>query len=835
MYTLITFLLLLSSYALLRAHSPSPVADGGGPGWGWWSVFILANIAAAYAHYFAFVVIAFQLLYSLLNIIPHPASRISYLVSRIALAFLAILLSFLPWTPFVIARFGQDASYWQGALKLDEAVRHIFINFTMGESVLEAQAQWIAVGWLVCLVVGLLAWAIASRRACPEPARKSRLVEGSQVAEPALSRLARAALSKGRRSPILFVVLYLVIPLALLLLLFYRNPKFNARYLMIASPAFFLLLAMGLASLLSLARRKNPFAVFASIAVFVFLGFTSAYADSNAYFDPAFSKASFRDVAQYIDEHIAPDDAIILTSGHLFPAFDYYYRGEAPVVRLPDDATLNTDHVVGYDAANVLNQTLAGKRGAWVVMWQDEVVDPNGFIPMSLSSRGQEQKIEGTSFYQVRLRHWMLSPDARFDTAPQPVVARAANFKDKIKLFGFDSPTPTPADQGASFNLYWQSLDTFADDYQVALRVLDAAGNLWGKQDRRPAGYNYPTTRWRKGENLFGAYTVPLVAGAPAGNYFVEVTFYTASNPSGLDVLAPNSAPLGKAVKLGPIPVLPASKPASYAALNIQNSISQPLGPFTLLGYQLSRDKASAGETIPLTLFWRADVKPDKDYSFRLLFGDFVSDPFPISNLQFPTSTWRAGEIVRSQYSVAIPAEAKAGTLDLQITLGEGKALALAPFTIEKTDRVFVKPAIPFAQNTTFGDNYLALVGYNVTAAVKPGETVKLDLIWQARAKMDKPYTVFVHLLDKDGKVVAQKDAQPQNGARPTTGWVANEYLTDNYELPIPSNTAPGNYQIEIGWYDAKDPTYARLQVLDDGGVSVGDNVILRTTVKIGQ
>ena len=814
MYTLITFLLLLSSYALLRAHAPSPVTDGGGPGWGWWSVFTLANIAAIYTHYFAFVVIAFQLLYALYVL------RFTFL-RRAAISFILILLAFLPWTPFVIARFGQDASYWQGALKLDEAVRHIFINFTMGESVLEAQAQWIAVGWLGCLVVGLLAWVVTSRK--------------SQVAEPALRRLRGADLSKGRRSPILFVVLYLVIPLALLLLLFYRNPKFNARYLMIASPAFFLLLAVGLASLLSLARRKNPFAVFVSFAVFAFLGFTSGYADSNAYFDPAFSKASFRDVAQYVDEHIAPDEAIILTSGHLFPVFDYYYRGEAPQVRLPDDATLNTDHVIGYDSANVLNQTIAGKRGVWVVMWQDEVVDPNGFIPMLLSSRGKEQKIEGTSFYQVRLRHWTLSPDARFDTTPQPVVARTANFKDKIKLFGFDSPIPTPADQGASFNLYWQSRDSFADDYQVALRVLDAAGNLWGKQDRRPAGYNYPTTRWKKGENLFGAYTVPLVAGAPAGNYFVEVTFYTASTPSGLDVLAPNNAPSGKAVKLGPIPVLPAIKPATYASLNIQNSISQPLGPFTLLGYQLSRDKASAGETIPLTLFWRADGKPDKDYSFRLLFGDFVSDPFPISNLQFPTSTWRAGEIVRSQYAVAIPAEAKAGAVNFQVVLSDGSALALAPFTIEKTDRVFVKPTVPFAQNATFGDNYLALVGYNVAAVVKPGETVKLDLVWQARGKMDKPYTVFVHVLDKDGKVVAQKDAQPQNGARPTTGWVANEYLADNYDLPIASNTAPGNYQIEIGWYDAKDPTYARLQVLDDGGVSVGDNVILRTTVKIGQ
>ena len=74
-----------------------------------------------------------------------------------------------------------------------------------------------------------------------------------------------------------------------------------------------------------------------------------------------------------------------------------------------------------------------------------------------------------------------------------------------------------------------------------------------------------------------------------SGEYFVEVSLYTAQNPSGLDVLAPNGAPLGKSVKLGPIAVLPATTPPTFASLNTlrENTISAPLGPFTLLGYQL--------------------------------------------------------------------------------------------------------------------------------------------------------------------------------------------------------------------------------------------------------
>lgn len=802
MYTLITFLLLLSSYLLVRALEAS---NGRAP---LWTAFALVNAAAVYTHYFAFVIIAFQALYTLFRI-----ARTRWQGWRSAfLSFAAVSVAFLPWTPFVVARLGQDASYWQGALKLDEALRHILINFTAGESVLEGVAQWIAAGWMAILVIGLAAWAV-----------RTRLGRG------------------GKAGPVLFALLYLLVPLILLLFLFYRNPKFNARYLMIASPAFFILLGVGLYALVSSSAQRNRWARAAAVALSAvagaFLLSTSLYADANAYFDPAFTKASFRDVARYVESHIAPGEAVLLTSGHLFPAFDYYYRGSAPQIRLPDDPTLNTDHVIGYDAANVLNQTLANARGVWVVLWQDEVVDPNGFIPMLLSSAGRETKIADASFYQVRLRHWTFDSGVRVPAAPEPGTARAANFKDKVALLGFDAPTPTPADTGASFNLYYQALDASSDDYQVALRVRDAAGNLWGKQDRRPAGYNYPTTRWKKGEALFGAYTVPLLAGAPAGNYFVEVNFYAASDPSGLDVLAPNGAPVGKTVKVGPIPVLPAAQPASYAALNIQSSVSQTLGPFTLLGYQLGREKASAGEAIPLTLFWRADSKPDKDYRFRLWLGSSPTALMPLANAQFPTSQWRAGETVRGQYLIEIPPDAAAGMQEIKLSLDwgtdAGQALVLAPFAVEKTDRVFVEPNVTFAQRATFGSDYLALVGYDAPATARAGDSMIVSLVWQARGKMDKPYTEFIHLLDKDGKVVAQKDGEPVNGTRPTSGWVANEYITDIFNIPVKADVPPGTYQIEIGWYDAKDPAFARLAALDAGGAPAGDHIILQSSIGI--
>lgn len=857
MYTLITFLGLLSSYALLRALHPAPTSaayrtSDSSPAAPspllrersrtWWIVFVLANIAAVYTHYFAFTLLVFQFLYALYVILAtrnhrlevgnlpgevqdsqlelsDTPSAIRYPLSAIRaplLAFAAILIAFLPWVPFMLNRLGEDASYFRGDLKLDEAVRHIFINFSVGESVLENIAQYIAVGWLVVLALALIAYLIANRKPSP--------------------------LHRSTSSPLLFSALYLVVPLVLLLLLFSRNPKFNARYLMLASPGFYLLLGAGLASLWQLLRSRNLLARAISAAAFLlafsFLLLTSAYSISNAYFDPAFTKADFRGVAKYVAANAQDDEAILLTSGHLFPAFDYYYRdAKLPELRLPDEATLNAENVLSFDAANELNRALAGRRGAWLVLWQDEVADPNGVVPMLLSARGVEQT-QDAAFWQVRLRHWRFPETfAPLPAAPEIKHPQEANFQNTFKLLGWDQPEPSAADRGASLRLYWQAVATTPDDYNVALRIVDEKGTFWGKLDRRPAGLNYPTQRWKQNEIVAGDYVAELLPGTPAGDYYATVTLFTKQNETGLDVLAPNGAPLGKSVKVGPFKILPAQKQRALADLKIQHSLSTPLAPFTLLGYQVAREKASTGESVPFTLFWRADEKPSADYSFQIGFGDTFSAPLPLANAAYPTSQWDAGEIVRGQYSVQIPPDASASSEGLRLKLvggGDERVTDLQqPFVVEKTDRNFVEPSPAARQEANFA-NSIALVGFGLSAQeIKPGEPLVVTLYWKATGKLEKPYTVFVQMLGSAPPPVAQKDSQPLGGGRPTQTWVEGEYLTDPYTLEIKPDVPLGEYKVLIGWYDASDPTFARLQVIDSAGNGAGDFVTLNKPVTI--
>ena len=123
-------------------------------------------------------------------------------------------------------------------------------------------------------------------------------------------------------------------------------------------------------------------------------------------------------------------------------------------------------------------------------------------------------------------------------------------------------------------------------------------------------------------------------------------------------------------------------------------------------------------------------------------------------------------------------------------------------------------------------DNKALLVGYGLAAQeIEAGGTLRLTLYWQALAEMDRRYTIFVHLLDSDNRIVAQMDSEPLGGTHSTTEWQLGEIVRDNYGLLIAPDTPPGEYLLEVGMYYL--PTLERLPVLDASGGAEDDRVVL--------
>jgi hypothetical protein len=145
--------------------------------------------------------------------------------------------------------------------------------------------------------------------------------------------------------------------------------------------------------------------------------------------------------------------------------------------------------------------------------------------------------------------------------------------------------------------------------------------------------------------------------------------------------------------------------------------------------------------------------------------------------------------------------------------------------------RQFSHPAIEHPISLKVGDR-IAFLGYSLgTDQVRPGDALSLTLYWQALAETQSNYTVFTHLLGPDGRVWGQQDNLPGKGNLPTTGWTQGEYITDPYEIVVNTDAPPGEYQLEVGMYDAT--TGARLSVTDGAGQSQGDRILLTKPIRV--
>jgi hypothetical protein len=97
-------------------------------------------------------------------------------------------------------------------------------------------------------------------------------------------------------------------------------------------------------------------------------------------------------------------------------------------------------------------------------------------------------------------------------------------------------------------------------------------------------------------------------------------------------------------------------------------------------------------------------------------------------------------------------------------------------------------------------------------------------LYWHVLQSPDADYTVFIHVLNDRGELVAQFDSPPGGGTAPTSGWRIGETLRDTYPLPLPPDIPCGTYSVRVGLYTW--PAVERLPVAVDGSV-IGDSVEL--------
>lgn len=86
--------------------------------------------------------------------------------------------------------------------------------------------------------------------------------------------------------------------------------------------------------------------------------------------------------------------------------------------------------------------------------------------------------------------------------------------------------------------------------------------------------------------------------------------------------------------------------------------------------------------------------------------------------------------------------------------------------------------------------------------AVPRGGRLRVSTAWRRWGEVREEHSVFVHLLDETGRLIAQDDHPVGRGSYPSVAWSGEEILFEYFDLKIPEHVAPGRYRLVIGRYN---------------------------------
>ena len=403
--------------------------------------------------------------------------------------------------------------------------------------------------------------------------------------------------------------------------------------------------------------------------------------------------------------------------------------------------------------------------------------------------------------------HDTLFSQSRFDGERVAGVGRSLdiNFNDELVLVGMDAPSqPLAADGEMAMTLYWRAQNAPAGDYATTVQVLDGDGNIWGQADSQNPG-RLPATRWRPGQYARDEHRLRLLAGTPPGTYRLAVGVY-APGGAGLSVLDAAGGPLGQMADVGALTVTRGEWDAAQLAAVVPADL--PLGPVAGWASRPARSSPQAGDELRLAWFWRGEGGAPPDLSLHLALraadGAVIQTwDGPLARPDYPAADWTDGEIVRGVVTLLIPAAAPAGPAQLEFSLRSAAGGAdpggadpagtvqAAALEIRTPQRSFEVPPLAHPLDVEWGGQ-VRLLGYDAERT-----NGRVTLVWQALLPMNTRYEVFVHALDAGGQIIAQVDAVPVGGTRPTMGWLPGEVIVDTYTLPLQNAAA-----LEAGMFD---------------------------------
>jgi hypothetical protein len=251
-------------------------------------------------------------------------------------------------------------------------------------------------------------------------------------------------------------------------------------------------------------------------------------------------------------------------------------------------------------------------------------------------------------------------------------------------------------------------------------------------------------------------------------------------------------------------------------------------GRGTLFGYELSETELAAGESLPLTLYWRNEGQRETDRFFvRLMdldgyvWAEAIAQPRP----GFEQANRRENSIVESEAGLTLPVGMPPGDYFFKPGFRTDSGEIIGYFELPgDTKPIKVTTANDYPPLETFEPPYpahllandeVSLLGYDFHFnPTSPEPDVWLTLYWQALADVTRDYVILLRLLDDEQQEVAYWLGRPVRSGYPTTEWQARQIVQDPWLLTLPTEAKPGPYQLEVAVFDAGSETEVARQIV---------------------
>jgi hypothetical protein len=272
---------------------------------------------------------------------------------------------------------------------------------------------------------------------------------------------------------------------------------------------------------------------------------------------------------------------------------------------------------------------------------------------------------------------WLLAPAY---TPPPPVVTVPAEltpvmvpFGEGVTLVAMESLQVSVLPSAmVTVTAAWRADAQPSRDLSVFVHLVDNDGLIAAQVDTMPGGGLSPTSQWRPGELRVDTYRlrIPPTAYTPNEGR-IAIGLYDAlvdeqprqpvldGGDPGPGIIHEQAFYLGRVTITPPIGQVP-----NQMAVDFEDNI-------TLVGYRFSQRRFQPGDTLTVTLYWRARDIVSKEYTtfVHLLDTNFAMFGGHDGTPALATPEWMPGTILEDAHVFTVPPETPPGSYQIELGL----------------------------------------------------------------------------------------------------------------------------------------------------------------------